>query len=264
MQLLPKVDTLCKGALLYRFIRYRKGFGVHSPFVFSLITKVIEEAYPYYSYYDIDLIRKELLFREGKITYADFRKGGERKTQTVAEIVKHWGIKQKHGELLFRLTNYFKPKNILQIGPTVGLSTLYLTTYAKGLKCISLERVPEFTSIIDTCQEKEGRNPIDVRTGSYTDTLPKALNDMPSLDFAYFNTSAEPENNRWLFNECLKQIHKDTVFVFEGIKVSPAMKELWQEVRECPEVSVTLDLYSLGIAIFNKRLHKRNYTVFFR
>ena len=29
---------------MYRGIRYRKGFGVHSPFVFNLITKVIEES----------------------------------------------------------------------------------------------------------------------------------------------------------------------------------------------------------------------------
>lgn len=55
MQILPKVNTLRKGSLLYRSIRYRKGFGVHSPFVFNLITKVIEEKCSYYSFYDIEL-----------------------------------------------------------------------------------------------------------------------------------------------------------------------------------------------------------------
>lgn len=139
MQILPKVNTLRKGSLLYRSIRYRKGFGVHSPFVFNLITKVIEEKCSYYSFYDIELLRKQLLFREGEITYPDRQNKGKRKTRSISEIVKRESIRPKHGALLFRLTNYFKSKNILQIGTTMGLSTLYLTSYATGLKCIALE-----------------------------------------------------------------------------------------------------------------------------
>ena len=60
MRLIPKVNTLRKGALLYRCLRYRKGYGVHSPFVYNLITKVIEEKCSYYSFYDIELLRREL------------------------------------------------------------------------------------------------------------------------------------------------------------------------------------------------------------
>ena len=150
MQILPKVNTLRKGSLLYRSIRYRKGFGVHSPFVFNLITKVIEEKCSYYSFYDI----------------------GKRKTRSISEIVKRESIRPKHGALLFRLANYFKSKNILQIGTTMGLSTLYLTSYATGLRCIALENVPEFATIARQAFAKEGRNPIDLRIGNYKDLLP--------------------------------------------------------------------------------------------
>ena len=61
MRIIPKANTLRKGILLYRGIRYRKGFGVHSPFVFNLITKVIEERCQYYSFYDIELIRTDII-----------------------------------------------------------------------------------------------------------------------------------------------------------------------------------------------------------
>ena len=246
MQIIPKVNTLRKGSLLYRSIRYRKGFGVHSPFVFNLITKVIEEKCSYYSFYDIELLRKQLL-----------------QTRSIGEIVKREAIRPKHGALLFRLTNYFKSRNILQIGTTMGLSTLYLTSYATGLRCIVLENIPEFAAIARQAFAKEGRNPIDLRIGNYKDLLPQALNDINSLDFVFFNTLYEQQKNLWLFNECMKYVHNDTVFVFEGIKASRKMREFWKEICACPEVTVTLDLYSLGIVLFNKKLHKRDYIVYF-
>ena len=77
MQIIPKANTLRKSVLLYRGIRYRRGYGVHSPFVFNLITKVIEERCSYYSFYDIELIRKQLLFRDDSITYPDRQQKGK-------------------------------------------------------------------------------------------------------------------------------------------------------------------------------------------
>ena len=145
----------------------------------------------------------------------------------------------------------------------MGLSTLYLTSYASDLKCIALENVPEFASIARIAFGKAARNPVDLRVGRYKDLLPKALKDMEQLDFVFFNTLYEQQNNSWLFEECLKHVHGDTVFVFEDIKTSRKMREFWREVCCHPEVTVTIDLYSMGIVFFNKKLHKRDYIVYF-
>ena len=70
----------------------------------------------------------------------------------------------------------------------------------------------------------------------------------------FFTTLYEQHNNLWLFNECMKYAHNDTVFVFEGIKASRKMRELWEEICACPEVTVTLDLYSLGIVLIQQEI----------
>lgn len=263
MQIIPKANTLRKSALLYRCIRYRKGFGVHSPFVFNLITKVIEEKCSYYSFYDIELLRKQLLFKNERITYPDRRNKGKLRSRSIGEIVKREAIKAKHGALLFRLVNYFKSVHILQLGPTMGLSTLYLTSYSSGLHCIALEAIPEFASIARQVFDKAARNPIDLRIGSYKELLPVVLKEMNQIDFIFFNTLYEQDYNLWLFNECVKHVHDGTVFVFEGIKESRKMREFWKDICLHPDVTVTLDLYSLGIVIFNRKLHKRDYKVYF-
>ena len=263
MRIIPKINTLRKGILLYRGIRYRHGFGVHSPFVFSLITKVIEEKCSYYSFHDIELIRKQLLFRDEPITYPDRKHNGKIRRRTIGEVVRREAIKPKHGALLFRLTNYFKPQNILQLGPAMGLSTLYLTSYTSGLNCTALENVPEFVPIAQISFEKAARNPIDLRVGNYKELLPRALEDMGKVDLVFLNTTYEQQNNLWLFIECLKHVHDDTILVFEGIKTSHRMRNFWKKVCAHPAVTVTIDLYSMGIVFFNPKLHKRNYIVYF-
>lgn len=263
MQIIPGSNTLRKSVLLYRKIRYRRGYGVHSPFVFNLITKVIEEPCSYYSFYDIELLRKQLLNRDEIVTYSDRQQKNKVRRRTLGEIVRREAICSKCGALLFRLVNYFQSKKILQLGPSVGLSTLYLTAYAPGLRCIALETEPEFAFVAKSIFEKYAKNPIELRVGAYRILLPQALKEMSEVDFVFFNTLYEQQNNDWLFNECVKYIHNDTIFVFEGIKINQKMRDFWTRICKHPEVTVTIDLYSLGIVFFNKKLFKRNYIVYF-
>lgn len=84
--------------------RHRCGYGVHSPFAFNLITGVIYEEYPYYSYEELIEKQKELALQENK----------------------HWSAESnKVKQLLFRLVNYAQPSVIIDAG-TVAASSLYL------------------------------------------------------------------------------------------------------------------------------------------
>ena len=107
MNVFPFNYTWQETILFYRFLRHRKGFGVHSPFAFSFITKVIDERCGYYCYQDIELIRRQLEHKGNKLARKD--------------------IKRSHGELLFRTVNFFKPNNLFQIGSPAGIASLYLT-----------------------------------------------------------------------------------------------------------------------------------------
>jgi predicted O-methyltransferase YrrM len=204
---------------------------------------VIEERCPYYHFHEIEMLRKQFLYQ------------GYRAARREA-------IRPRQGELLFRLTHYFRSQNILQIGVSMGLSTLYLSSYAQGLRCLSLEKEPKNAGIARQVYEKAARTPVDLRVGDYQTTLPEALKELGRVDFVFFNTRREPANLQ-LFEACLPYVHAGSLFVLEGIKANRTMRELWKTIGRHPEVSVTVDLYSLGIVFFNKKLHKRNYTVYF-
>lgn len=263
MQIIPKSKSaLRRSILLYRRVRYRKGYGVHSPFVYNLITKVIEESGHYYLLDDIALTRLKLQYREELISYPDKKKKGATCQKTLGQLVHKRAISPKQGALLFKITNYFKPVHILQIGTNMGLSTLYLTSYATGLQCIALENNLAFASVARETF-KQARNPIDLREGAYADLLPKALKDLNDLDFVYFNLQDDEICCSSLFKECVEQTHQNSVFVFKGIKSSAKMRMVWKEICLHPKVTVTMDLYALGIVFFNEKLHKRNYITYY-
>lgn len=241
MNIISKTDSWRKNLLLYRFLRFRKGFGVHSPFAFAFITKVIDERWEYYCYQDIELIRKQLMQHENRPVRQE--------------------IKRSHGELLFRVVNYFKPRKLIQFGSPAGIGTLYMASYASGLNCLVLEENEEFAQQTRWSLQRKAYISADIRQGDYRQTFPEALQEMDKVDFIFFNS---PQTlNRSFIDEALKHIHPDSVFFIEGIRANKAMRQLWKELCTSPQVVLTFDLYNIGILFFNPRLQKRNYIVYF-
>lgn len=231
----------------YRGIRHRRGFGVHSPFVYNLITKVIEERCPYYCYDEIERVRKQLLSDRSQ----------------AARLVRREAIRPKQGALLFRLTNYFRPKRVLQIGTATGISTLYLTAYASDVTCVALESLPERAEATCATFDCAVRRPADLRVGEYKETLPIALADLQQPDFVFVDGATGLPDAEELFAACLQRAGDATVFVFRGIHANCRTRAFWKQVCRHNRVTVSVDLHSMGIALLNPKLHKRNYTVYF-
>ncbi|MDD3004552.1 MAG: class I SAM-dependent methyltransferase, partial [Flavobacterium sp.] len=100
--------------------------GVHSPFVFNLVTKCFYDTLQYSEYKVLENYRNALLQNKEAIEVTDFGAGSrvfKSNTRTVNQIAKNAGISAKRAELLFRLMHYFQPKNVLEIGTSLGLAT---------------------------------------------------------------------------------------------------------------------------------------------
>lgn len=111
--------------------------GVHSPFVFSLVTKCFYDKKKYAEYSILKNYRKSLLENYNTIEVTDFGAGSrvfKSNTRAINQIAKNAGISKKRAELLFRITNYFQPSTILEIGTSLGLATSALSLGNKKLK----------------------------------------------------------------------------------------------------------------------------------
>ena len=121
-----------------RYLKYiiksKNQYFIHSPFVFDLITNVIYKKTSDESTAEIELLRSNLHKNNHFINITDFGAGSKinkNKKRKIKDIAKNSSKNKKYGQLLFRISEYFKPKIIFELGTSFGISTLYL---AKGHK----------------------------------------------------------------------------------------------------------------------------------
>ena len=134
--------------LSFKYLHYyftasnSKGHGIHSPFVFELITKVLNDKTHFPEYDIVEKLRKKLLKDNTTITTEDFGAGSaiEKTNQrTIASITKNSVKLKKYGQLLFRIVRKYQLQTILELGTSLGITTSYLALANPGGNLIALE-----------------------------------------------------------------------------------------------------------------------------
>jgi len=229
-----------------------------------LYVNIICDETPFYSYDTIEAIRAQMLLSNEKIDAHDFGAGSEKsRSRSLSSIARRSVKPAKYGQLLFRLINHFQPARILEIGTSLGITTMYLAAPNKKSKVITLEGCPNTSAVAESNFKKVGASNIELIVGDFDATIPMALKELPHLDFVYFDGNHRKEPTLRYFQQCLLHHHQNSVFVFDDIYWSREMAEAWEAIKKEPTVTMTIDLYSIGIVFFKKELQKQNYRLRF-
>lgn len=236
--------------------------GIHSPFVFDLATSVLENKNQFYDYEKIEKLRSKLLENTKEIFVTDLGAGKSGKRR-ICDIAKQAEKSKKYGQLLFRLVNKFRPETILDLGTSLGITTLYLASANKQSKVITIEGCPETAKVAEKNFKKYDAKNIQQVIGNFDDVLVSVRAKHNQLDFVFFDGNHKKEPTLRYFTQCLQYINNDSVFVFDDIHWSDEMEEAWEEIKNHSEVTVTMDLFFLGIVFFRKEQSKEHFIVRF-
>jgi predicted O-methyltransferase YrrM len=162
--------------------------AIHSPFVFKLYTEVISNPNNYYAFDELNKIRKQLLNNKQTIEVVDLGAGSKKMSSTrkIADIAKYSVANKKYAELLFRLTNYFKPKSVLELGTSLGLSTLYLAQAAPKATILSVEGCPNTFAFAKQLIAGTGVKNIETINQSFDDAFDTLLKNK-KFDLVYID-----------------------------------------------------------------------------
>ncbi|EOR95999.1 : hypothetical protein [Arcticibacter svalbardensis MN12-7] len=256
--------------LLKSYIKHRltakTRHGVHSPFVYHLIDKVIYDFKPRSDYRDIELLRHQLLKDKRYITITDLGAGSHinnNKQKQIKQLAKNALKTPKLAQLIYRLVNEFKPANSIELGTCLGLTTSYLAKAVPEGRIISIEGCPETAAVARENLKSLHIENASIVTGNFDSVLLDVIADLPSLDLVFIDGNHRKEATLDYFEACLPKVNENTVLIFDDIYWSKGMEEAWVKIKAHSEVTVTVDLFWIGLVFFRKGQVKEDFKVKF-
>ena len=217
---------------LYNWIRrfpHRCGYGVHSPSDFYLITFVIYESLPYYKYKTLKAFRP-LLYQ-----YPHHR--------------------EKVDRFFLRFANYLQLPSLLEVGTGSGLSACYLSAGNEKMRCVTINpSLPE-----DVLAVLSSIHSIENKRGDELELLAQYLvkNKLDLVHIGYTPLYKE------IWEMILPHVEAYTCVLVSHPYADSMKKQWWKSVIADSRVTVSFDLYDVGILFFNPKRCKEHRIVNF-
>jgi len=230
----------------------------------ELLVLSLDKTRQYYHFEKIDTIRQQYLANKTRISITDKGAGsqfGTVKSKTIAQIARHSAIQQKYGELLSRLIINFKPLNIIELGTSLGISTLYLSLPNKATPVTTIEACSQCASIAKQTFNQQHCNNIQTNIATFDEALPSIIAKSNQIDVAFIDGNHRGDATFNYFQLLLQKSHSNTIFVFDDIHWTRDMFEAWQTICRHPQVSLTIDLFQFGVVFFHPQTEKQHLTI---
>ncbi len=250
-------------ALYIKFLLKSKNqHGVQSPFVFDLVTKCFYDKTRHSAYSKLKGYKKHLLSNNNTIEIKDLGAGSrvmKNNTRTIHDIAKNAGTTIHRAKLLYRISNHFQLKNILELGTSMGIASQAMSLGNPEAKITTIEGCPNISKFTSNTFKQFDLKNINVQTGDFGKVI-KTL-DTSAYDLIYFDGNHQKKATLSYFETLLKTAHNDSIFIFDDIYWPDGMREAWQIIKQHPKVTVTIDTFFWGIVFFRKEQAKEHFTI---
>lgn len=256
------------GTFIVRWLRYYHSaltiYDLHSPLAVTFHQAVLRRRTPAKPLRKIERLRRQLLQDREFIPITDFGAGSQANPapqRTVRNIARFAPVSPRFGRYLYRLITYRKPAVVVELGTSLGLSTAYLTMgLPAGGQVHTLEGCPAtLARARNHFQQLSLSEFIHTYQGSFREQLPQVLATLPQVDVVFIDGDHRLGATQEYVGQISHKAHAQTVLILADIHWSAAMEEAWTTVMALPQVSLTIDLFHLGICFFDPALREKQH-----
>ena len=244
--------------------RHRGGYGLHSPFMFGFQRRVLAPGYRK----ELRQVRKRIraLRRDQReLDCGEDPGAGSNRLKSRQRKLKHIvagsSVPDKYGKILYAAALEFKPETILELGASVGISTMYM---CEGAPQASVYTMEACSRKLEVCRENArylGHENLYPIQGTFEEKLPGLLEKLTSLDMVFIDGDHRKEKIMDYFEQIMAHIHDDSLVILDDIHWSPAMTQAWQALSHHPRVKVSVDLFRMGILFFKRELSAERFKI---
>lgn len=251
--------------LLRYFAQAQTRYRVHSPFVADWLAAVLEDRRWYYAFDDLDRVGNSLLLDRREISVTDLgagpRSGRSANVRRISEIARTAVCTPAKGRFLFRQALFSKPQTVLELGTSLGISSLYLRAAAPKARLITVEGCPQTAAFARGVYQKVGGTPPDLRVGAFDELLPGLLAELGHIDLLYLDGNHREAPTLRYFEQCLPFAAPDSVFLLDDIYWSAEMRNAWAQLAAHPSVTLSIDVFHTGLLFFRDEQREKQHFV---
>lgn len=248
----------------FRRYRHSKGFGIHSPFAFRFVLNVLRERNPYYAYSGLAELRHSVIVR------------------TRHHLRHPRIISLKNAKLIFRVVNYFNPRQVLQIGTSYGVSSVSILAVSSRIRLVLCEaHLGDYPVVHDvlsayTGQIAQNSNVQDAISRYKEELLAARSGNVAAVDDGremFACSAGEPfvlVNN--LYDEAeyaevkaylAEVLSGKGVVIMRNLSRSQLMMSLWRECRDYATYGMTFSNEKVAIIVANPKLPRQDFSMWF-
>lgn len=239
--------------------------GIHSPFVYDLYCNTVKNKdYPSF-YNEIEEQRLELLLNDTELDTNDLGSGSKILPNTkrkVSKIAKHFLQNRREAQFLHKLVNHLKPRIILELGTSLGVTTLYLSS-VDGTEVTSVEGCSATLGVATRNFDRAKRKNITTLNGNIDELLKPTLKSLKFVDFVIIDANHDYEPTLRYFEMIMPHLKNESCVIIDDIYQKPGMTKAWEEITSKEGVNVALDFYRFGIVFPRVEQRKQHFVLRF-
>jgi len=235
------------------------GIRTSNPFYYSLIHSVIRSGRQQELTEASERLRKEMLNDHRSVRVTDMGTGGwGRCERRVCDIAARAAVPPGQGALLARIaaSEMRDPTSnkgvILELGTSLGISTLCLAAAAPQNRIITVEGCPMLTTLAKENFIRYGYENIEQINTDFSSALRKLKEEGTTIRFAYIDGNHTGEALREYFNTLMEMAGEEITIVADDIHLTRSMYKGWKSISRDSRIQLSVETLHFGL-LFRKQ-----------
>ena len=243
-----------------KYIAKAKGrHQIHSPFVYDLVDVCFSQRV---ATKDKKTLAEytSLLYNDKNQYEFDFFGAGSKNKHKHEQIKKYAKIarsKGKYWELLYKLSNHYKPARTLELGTNFGFGSI---AFALGNSSGVIDTV-EGSKTLFEINKKNSTSLPNYKINFHNTTFDTFFDNQVEIKYDLIFIDGDHTSNQLFkhLEKSLKHTHNDTIIIIDDIRWSNDMFNAWKQIKTDKRFHITLDLFKLGIIVPKQDKEKEHF-----
>ncbi len=241
------------------YLSAKNKYQIHSPFIVDFYNNVIEDDRHYYAFDEVETLRKKIEASDMELETKTYGQPSKvKRVNRISKMVKKVSAPPWKGKFLFRLSKWYQPKYIVELGTNLGIGSLYLHLGKASAPMFTIEGNPNLVKLSRQHFKALNVHKIEIIEGLFADRLNEVLSKVDNKALIYVDGhhdgSALISYTNEIHSHCKE--YEQYCLCLDDINWSDSMRKAWATLKEDKRWQFSVDLYHSGLLFYNTNQRK--------